>query len=145
MSFYEYPQIIGHKWNLLQKISISLNIPISQIYVGDSFNDYIQKTYIGFYDVELTTSQKTQLDNIVMNESCSVPQNTGNTTYKVPELFKMRQWFISQIGIEPTFWFDEENIDGSGECYLYLQFPRPLTTTEKKLIVSVYTSALKEV
>lgn len=139
---YEYPVMeSGYKWNAMQKIAIALNIPIENIYLcGTQENDYI-----GFKDITLTIEQKTILDNIMANSPCSIPTNIGKTTYKAPNLYGMRKWFSSQWGIEPIFWLDEPLEDGMGECYIHLQFPRVLTATEKKQIINVYTSALKEV
>jgi hypothetical protein len=135
---YEYPPVSGYGWNLLQKISIALGVAENLIGISDN-GEY---TFIHI-NAEVTPSQKTQLDTIMASANpCGVPANTGNTTYRIADIWSMRQWFYDQIGIIPLFWFEQGNDDGSGECYMYLQFPRALTNTEKNKIVNTYTKMI---
>lgn len=136
---YEYPIMSGLAWNAMQKIAIALALPLDSVSVSAN----TQKTYIGVPN-ELTPAQKTTLDGIMNNNPCIIPTNVGKTTYKVPDLWSMRQWFFTNWGITPTMWFEQGNEDGSGECYIYLNFPRTLTTIEKKQIIGVYGSAIRE-
>lgn len=137
---YEYPPITGYRWNLVQKLSIAFNIPESQIYTMDNG----ENTIIGFNGVDLTEAQKTILDGIVASNPCLPPTNTAGSTFRIKDIWSMRQWFIQQIGITPKFWFEEGSNDGSGVCYMYVQFDRPLTLSEKKKIKDVYAAMIEE-
>lgn len=138
---YSYPiQITGYIWNLMQKISIALSIPMDSI--GTSANSQYFTIHL---PNELSVADKTILDNIVnATNPCLPPANTGKTTYRVMDLWSMRQWFFTQFGITPTLWFEQGNADGSGECYIHVQFPRQLTAQEKNKIKSVYASSIIE-
>lgn len=138
---YEYNSILGgFRWNLIQKISIALNIPINLIGSADTYGDNA-KTFITFADgVTLTSEQKTILDNIVANITpCSVPINTGNTTLKIADIWKSRKWLIDQFGVLATIWWDEESEDGSTPCYAYIQFQKYLTLQEKLKVKNIIT------
>jgi hypothetical protein len=137
---YEYPKVTGYEWNALQRISLALNIPMENICsIGIS-----DKTCIGFNNIDLTEEQKAILDNIMIDNPCAVLISQEKTTYQIADLWNMRQWFFSNWGISPTIWFEDGNEDGTGECYIYLQFPRLLSETEKNQIVSVYANSIKE-
>lgn len=102
-------------------------------------------TEVGFNGLELNPQQKTSLDQIMSQDPCLPPLNTGNTTYKIADLWSMREWFYTTIGLRPVMWFEEGSSDGTGECYIYLQFPRSLTNQEKNKILSTYTSMIRVV
>lgn len=136
----EYPKIAGYHWNLLQKISIALGLPEDAIYTAGT-----ETHTIIVFNADITPEQKLIVDSIVMaTNPCLPPSNTGNTTYRVVDIWSMRQWFYGQIGITPVMWFEEGNPDGSGECYMYLQFSRPLTKPERDKIVRTYAGMIGE-
>lgn len=125
----------------MQKIALTLGLPMNKVYISDSETN----TYVGFNGIELSQSQKEVLDEIMNSGPCQPPDNTGNTTYKIADLWSMREWFYSTIGLRPIMWFEEGSPDGTGECYIYLQFPRPLTNQEKNKIISTYTGMISVV
>lgn len=138
---YPYTKLTGSTYNVIRKISIALGISMEDVWItGDSHYDYID-----FGEVELTTEQVAILDNIMANSPCSRPVESGKTTYKVPDLYRMREWFYAQWGIEPVIWFDDSEISPTGEYFTYLHFPRVLTSNEKNQIISVYNKAIREV
>lgn len=138
---YQYSKVSGYRWNAVQKIALSLGIEMNKIYISD--NEIY--TYVGFNNMELDANQKEILDGIMANNPCLPPLNTGNTTYKIADLWSMREWFYSTIGLRPVMWFEEGSPDGTGECYIYLQFPRTLTNQEKNKIISTYTGMISVV
>lgn len=138
---YQYPKISGYKWNALQKISLGLGIPLESINITESET----LTEVGINGLELTSQQKNTLDQIMSSGPCQPPTNAGNTTYKIADLWSMREWFYATIGLRPVMWFEEGSPDGTGECYIYLQFPRSLTNQEKNKILSTYTSMISVV
>jgi len=138
---YQYDKISGYRWNAIQKISIVLGIEMKKIYISE--ND--ASTTVGFNGIELSQGQKQALDEVMLNNPCSPPQNTGNTTYKIADLWSMREWFYATIGLRPVIWFEEGLPDGTGECYIYLQFPRALSNQEKNKILSTYASMISVV
>lgn len=135
---YEYPLIEGFQWNALQKISLSLNIPQSEISISSTED----KTYMGFMR-ELSDEEKAILDGIMSSNPCA-PVTDKGTTFRVVDIWGMRKWVTDQLGITPTYWFETENLDGSGECFMYLSFPRELTASEKQRIIDTYCSLMKE-
>lgn len=136
---YPYPKISGCLSNATQKIAKTLSIPATNIYIIGSEENH----FVCFIDIELTVEQKATLDSIMANNPCTVPANTG-TTIKIPSFYGMRKWFISQFGVEPVIWRDEETSDGSGECFYYLHFPT-LTLAQKATIKNAYINSIKEV
>lgn len=137
----DYPPITGYRWNLIQKIGLATGIDPAGIGTSDNGS----ATSIHLPVDSLTTAQRAAVDAIMASANpCSPPANTGNTTYRIVDIWSMRQWFIAQIGITPMFWFEEEKANGTGECYMYLQFPRALTTQEKNKLVSTYRNMIGE-
>jgi len=136
---YVYPKLIGYEWNALQKISIALKIPENKISI---FNT-VDKTIIGF-NRELSEEEKEILDEIISNDPCSPPSPVGQTVFKIVDIWGMRQWFKSELGLDATLWFERENPDGSGECHMYLYFPRTLTDSEKDKVFTTFKSFISE-
>lgn len=137
---YEYDSIVGgFRWNLIQKISIALGIPISQISSADTYG-VNAKTYIDFNGIELTPEQKATMDSIITTNPCTIPTNTiGNTTFKIADIWKSRKWLIDQFSVPATVWWDAESEDGSTPCYAHFLFPQSLTVSQKSDIKKILT------
>lgn len=138
---YEYPLVSGYLWNLMQKIWLAFGMAEDSVYyTSDNINIYIHTPR------ELTPAEKITLDGIMAAPNpCLPPPNTGNTSFKLMDLWYMRQWVYTQFGITPTLWFEQGSADGTGECYIYIEFPKKLTTQEKNKIKNAYYSMMNEV
>ena len=136
---YEYPKIEGFIWNFLQKVAIEFNIVQSEI----SLSGTGDKMFLGL-PRELTPEEKLTLDDMVINNPCLPPTTTGSI-YSIVDIWGSRQWFETQIGVTPTFWFEQDTPDGSGICHMYVYLPRQLTIQEKKIILDVYKGMITEV
>jgi hypothetical protein len=132
---YKYPKITGYKWNAKQKISIALGIAIGDFVLVDD------ATTTNIIIKKLSQKEKQTLDRIMANGPCGVPNPQG-TAIKIKDLWSMRDWFRDEIGLEFTFWFEEET-DGRKECYIHLHFPKKLTAKEKNKIMNVYRKMIK--
>lgn len=139
-NLYQFPKLSGFRGNIIQKISLELNIPESKIYISDD----IKNTYVGFNVNNITEQQKTLLNNIMQNNPSSIPVDKNKPIYKIKDIWKMRNWLAEQIGVPFKVWFDEEKPDGYSECNIYIQFDRPLTLIEKTKIINVYRNLISE-
>lgn len=140
MKRLQYPITNGVLWNIIQKISQSLNIPVGEFFI--TANE--ESIFVNTYNIDLTAEQKIIIDNVMQNNPTAVPVvSAEKTLYKLPNIAEMIDWFGVQWGITPRVWFGEK--DASGECYIYLQFPRALTKTEKTQVIALYTASVKEV
>lgn len=137
MSSYVYPVITGSFYNLHQKISLGLSIPMDDILISSN----VEEIFIDL-PITLTAEQKTQLDTIMANNPGGPPENTCNTTYRIINIDRAKTWLKNQLGIDVTFWYDT---DSNGNNCLVLQFSRPLTTTEKNTILNKYRSLIREI
>lgn len=129
---YEYDLSQGSTRTLLQKISSQLSIPIEDIYISTNSNTL----FVGFNNIVLTIEQKNILDSIMLNPY-TLPNNTGNTTYKFADMYGARKWLADKFGVPSTWYFDEPSSDGSTPCYIYIHFSRSLTVGEKSYIKSI--------
>ena len=120
-------------------------MPENQIALKGTETETIIET-IGW---ELTPQQKSKLDEFMgSGDPCVPPANIGNTTFRLKDIWGMRQDFLTGItvsGVAPRFWFESEQLDGSGTCYMYIQFPKSLSTAEKNRVKNWITNAIVEI
>lgn len=129
---YTFSQIPGKKINAIQKLSDALSVSAHLIVVSDTYGQEPQ-THITFKGITLTEEQEQTLFSLVNSSICSVPEDLTKTTYRIPNIWGMREKLKEIIGADVKFWLGDEKEDGSEDCYIYIQFPRALTSTEKIL------------
>lgn len=130
----------GFLWNLSQKITTQTGlskeeIGITSSQIGVSINIF----------KDITKEQNKIIDNIMINNPFEIPFNPNLTTFKIMDIWGMRQKFFKGLPYKPLYWFEQEKEDGSGECYIYLQFPKKLTFDEKTQVINTYHVSIEEV
>lgn len=135
---YEYPQIIqcDYRWNMLQRIYKDCGIwPIDclDMYLGGSW-----KT-VPMFNVALNATQKSALDNLMLNGNpCSPPITTG-TKYQILDLYENRFLIGQRFGIT-NFWIWYQN--GGSTALLY--FDNILNAGQKNKVSTEFANLLQE-
>lgn len=130
---YFYNQIdrsAGYAWNMVQRILNTIGIkPILTCDTGG-------QTVIEFTR-ELTPTEKTQLDTVMVSNPTVAPTNAG-TTFVIRDVWNQRAFFQQQIGLTYNVYYSE-SVPGSGIVdQVELHFPTTLTNTQKNKVISEY-------
>jgi hypothetical protein len=128
---YYYPKVSGgYRWNMLKRCLWEVGIePIGSGDIGE-------QTCLTF-DRELTTTEKTKLDNL-MADNPTFPPSSG-VTVVIRDLWEEFEGFKTACGLPDLRIFFVEATTGSGIVNrIKLWHPTPLTATQKTNVKTAY-------